>query len=107
MSIHPLLFWYSPTKHHLVFEELRDFCIVSSGVSGSGSFNVRFTGPVPTFSSPIIKLPTFCTVPSAISTPVLVTSAVISAALFTAEPVESHNNPKKLLKEGPNNDTPL
>ena len=64
--------------------------MVSSGASASGSFKVRlfFEDGFPIASSPINILPMFCTVPSAISIPCLATSAVTSAVLLIAVPVE-------------------
>ena len=90
-STHPLLPLCSPTKHHADFTPDVDFCIGLSDVSALGSditisksrFVSLFTADLLAFFN---RLPTDCTVPSAISTPVRATSDVISAVLLINVP---------------------
>ena len=97
-STHPLLFWYSPTKHHCVLPLVIDFCMAFDDSSGRGSFRpfnsngekwtafLRSSGVFALLAS-INRFPTDCMVPSAISIPVFVVSLTASAVVLISDPV--------------------
>ena len=97
--MHPRRFWYSPTRHQFCLDDVMDFCIVFSGISGEGSLWTRClfcsmlfckedaVGSASSLAS-IRRFPTFCTTPSATSTVVFTVSAATSEVTLIACPVE-------------------